>query len=117
MNSSYLTKHLSKLSLVINLAITAMFWFYCIGASDPWLLNIIRVYLFVPVSYDAVKIIITAVCGIWTIRSITVYEARVIQFVQADLLKGILKELQSSRKLKQIDDMDAVKIDFDKVNR
>ncbi|WP_152562848.1 hypothetical protein [Serratia sp. Ag1] len=67
------------------------------------------------------KIIITVACGIWVIRSITVYEAKVIQFVQADFLKEILKELQSSRKLKQIDNADTVKdvirIDFDKVER
>lgn len=119
MNSSYLTKHLSKLSLVINLALTVMFWFYCIGTSDPLLFNIIRNYIFI--SYNTVKIIITVACGIWAIRSITAYETRVIQFIQADLLKEILKELQSSRKLKRMDDADtmkdAIKIDFDKVER
>ncbi len=94
-----------------------MFWFYCIGTSDPLLFTIIRSYIFI--GYDTVKIIITVACGIWVIRSITVYEARVIQFIQADLLSGILKELQSSRKQKEIDVTDTmkddIKIDFDKV--
>lgn len=117
MNSSFLTKHLSKLALVINLTVTTMIWLYCIGTTDPLFISLIQSYAFV--SVEALKIIITVICGIWIIRSVTAYELRVIQFVQADLLKAILMELQSTRKSKQIDNadtmMDDIKIDFDKV--
>lgn len=114
MNSSFLTKHLSKLSLVINLTITILVWLYIIGTNDPLLINFIRSYALI--GMDSVKIIVTVVCGIWVIKSITAYEAKVIQFVQADLLKSILKELQSSRKAKEIDEIDSFRdgksIDF-----
>ncbi|AUU91038.1 hypothetical protein C2U55_19310 [Enterobacteriaceae bacterium ENNIH3] len=109
MNSSFLTKHLSKLSLVINLTITILVWLYIIGTSDPLLINLVRSYALI--SMDSAKIIITVICGIWVIKSITAYEAKVIQFVQADLLKSILKELQSSRKAKEIDKMDSLRDD------
>lgn len=114
MNSSFLTKHLSKLALTINLTITIMIWLYCISANDPSLNYLIQSYAFV--SANTIKVIITVICGAWVIRSITAYESRVIQFVQADLLKAILMELQSSRKSNQVDKKDDIKIDFDKVN-
>ena len=117
MSSSFLTKHLSKLSLVINLTLTVILWLYCIGTTDPTLIYIVQSYAFI--SMNAVKVIITTACGIWIIKSITAYEFKVIQFVQADLLKEILLELQLSRKSKEIDKVDSikddVKIDFDNV--
>lgn len=117
MNSSYLTKHLSKLALAINLTVTVMIWLYCISTTDPLFISLIQSYAFF--SVNTIKIAITVICGVWVIRSITAYESRVILFVQADLLKAILMELQSARKSKQIDNIDAmkddIKIDFDKV--
>lgn len=118
MNSSFLTKHLAKLSLIINLALTVMFWLWCIGTSDPLLFDLIRNYAFI--SVDAIKVVVTILCAIWIIRSITAYEAKVIQFVQADLLKEILNELQSSRELKRANDKenmkDDINIDFNRIN-
>ena len=81
MNSSYLTKHLSKLALTINLTITIMIWLYCISANDPSLNYLIQSYVFV--SANTIKVIIPVICGVWVIRSITAYESRVIQFVHA----------------------------------
>jgi|GEM_PF-900727 len=95
MNSSYLTKHLSKLALTVNLTVTIMVWLYCISTNNPTLISLIQSYIFLDI--NTVKVIITIVCAILVIRSITAYESKVIQFVQADLLKEILMELKSFR--------------------
>lgn len=117
MSSSYLTKHLSKLSLAINLTLTALLWLYCISTNDPTLFFIIQSYVLI--SMNTAKIVITVICGAWIVRSITAYEARVIQFIQADLLKGILNELKSSREQRTGDSRDAMedsmKIDLEKI--
>lgn len=116
MNSSFLTKNLAKLSLAINITLTVIFWLWCIGTSDPIFFNLMQAYTFIDA--DAIKIIVTVICAISIIRSITAYEARVIQFIQADLLKEILEEVKSSGRRKRMDEIDKekdMKVDFDNI--
>ena len=118
MNSSFLTKHLSKLTLAINLTITILIWLYFIGTDNPSWYSILQGYAFI--SIDTAKIIITVVCAAWIIKSITSYELKTVLFTQADIQKEILKELQLLRNGKQMNNADAMKddfrIDFDKVD-
>lgn len=118
MNSSFLTKYLSKLTLIINLTITTLIWLYLIGTDNPAWYLALQSYAFI--GFDAAKIIITVICGAWIIRSITAYELKTVLFTQADIQKEILKELQLLRKGKQINNTDTLKddfrIDFDKVD-
>jgi hypothetical protein len=74
MNSSFLTKHLSKLTLAINLTITILIWLYFIGTDNPSWYSILQGYAFI--SFDTAKIIITVVCAAWIIKSITSYELK-----------------------------------------
>jgi hypothetical protein len=58
MNTSFLTKHLSKLTLAINLTITILIWFWCIGTTIPTSFDT-AAYTFLPA--DTIKIIITII--------------------------------------------------------
>lgn len=107
MNSSFLTKNLAKLSLAINITLTVIFWLWCIGTSDPTFFNLMQAYTLI--AADATKTIVTVICVIWIVRSITAYEARVIQFIQADLLREILVEVKSSGRRKRMDEIDVEK--------
>ncbi|EIZ9117499.1 TPA: hypothetical protein ACJI8J_002000 [Kluyvera georgiana] len=117
MNTSFLTKYLSKLSLIINLVLTVMLWFWCIGTSNPDFFNLMQAYTFLPA--DTIKVATTIIFVIWVIRSITAYEAKVIQFTQADLLKQILSELKSSERRNKMNEIDKAKdrkVNFDDVD-
>ncbi|MGE2346926.1 hypothetical protein [Enterobacter asburiae] len=118
MNSSFLTKYLSKLTLTINIILTVMTWFYLIGTDNPIWYSIIQSYVFI--SFDTAKIIITVICIVWIVRSITDYELKTVLFTQADIQKEILKELRALRNSKEMYNADTAednfRIDFDKVD-
>lgn len=118
MNSSFLTKYLSKLTLTINIILTVITWFYLIGTDNPIWYSIIQSYAFI--SFDTAKIIITVICIIWIVRSITDYELKTVLFTQADIQKEILKELRALRNSKEMHNADTAgdnfRIDFDKVD-
>ncbi|MEE7301319.1 hypothetical protein Q0T58_06900, partial [Escherichia coli O18:H14] len=118
MNSSFLTKYLSKLTLTINIILTVITWFYLIGTDNPIWYSIIQSYAFI--SFDTAKIIITVICIVWIVRSITDYELKTVLFTQADIQKEILKELRALRNSKEMHNADTAgdnfRIDFDKVD-
>lgn len=114
MKSSYLTKYLSLFVLIVNLSLTLLFWFYIIGTNDTWWIALIQSYAMIDV--NTAEIITTVLCALWAVKSITAYETRVVQFIQADLLKEILMVLKSSEKTKRIDAVnDDALIDFSRI--
>lgn len=109
MKSSYLTKNLALATLIINVVITVLIWFYIIGTNNPLLVSLSEGYF---VDFNTVKIIATVVLGLWIVKSITSYETRIVLFAQADYLKAILEELRSQKHAKRIDDLDDIKDEF-----
>jgi hypothetical protein len=95
-----------------------MTWFYLIGTDNPIWYSIIQSYVFI--SFDTAKIIITVICIVWIVRSITDYELKTVLFTQADIQKEILKELRALRNSKEMYNADTAednfRIDFDKVD-
>ncbi|EHK3257845.1 hypothetical protein J3Z87_003753 [Escherichia coli] len=93
-------------------------WFYLIGTDNPIWYSIIQSYVFI--SFDTAKIIITVICIVWVVRSITDYELKTVLFTQADIQKEILKELRALRNSKEMHNADTAgddfRIDFDKVD-
>lgn len=106
------------LTLTINIILTVMTWFYLIGTDNPIWYSIIQSYVFI--SFDTAKIIITVICIVWIVRSITDYELKTVLFTQADIQKEILKELRALRNSKEMHNADTAgdnfRIDFDKVD-
>jgi hypothetical protein len=53
--------------------------------------------------------IITVICIVWIVRSITDYELKTVLFTQADIQKEILKELRALRNSKEMHNADTAR--------